>query len=360
MITRGWQIDNTRKTVKIGGVLQFRKMCPIITCNRHFDSGLPMDNQTNNQIETSGEYLPPAKISERLESALKASKSPATIRAYKTAWKAWTDWAGNRGEFWLPVTAFPADPNHVAEYLAARVDQGAGMATLRMACSSIGEAHRLNGRSNPCDSAIVKTAMQGFQRQAADKGIKTKQAKGLTSEAVATIRGNLNGLVEIKLKAALTMAIVSIASEAGLRISEMAALCWESITEDETDSSGGGLISINRSKTDQDGEGAVVAITAAAMQDLERLAGLRGNRDPKASIFGLSDRQISRRISGAAKAAGLGDGFSGHSGRVGMAQRMTRNQAPIAAVMRQGRWTTTRMVGRYTRNESAGEARRYL
>ena len=56
----------------------------------------------------------------------------------------------------------------------------------------------------------------------------------------------------------------------------------------------------------------------------------------------------------------LGEGFSGHSRRVGMAQRMTRNGAPATAVMRQGRWSTSRMVARYTRNETAWEALRYL
>lgn len=305
-----------------------------------------------NQIEPSASILP-AEMSDRLEAALQASKAPATIRAYRTAWNAWTDWAAS--------LAFPADPHNVAEYLARRVDQGAGMATIRMACAAISEAHRLGNRANPCDSALVKAAVAGLQRQAAAKGIKVRQAKGLTSEGVAAIRGSFGGAVETSLKNALTMALVSVASEAGLRISELAALTWADVAVDETDSSGGGLVSIRKSKTDQDGQGAVVAVTAAAMQDLDRLAALRGNvPDPQSPVFDLSDRQISRRISAAAKAAGLGDGYSGHSGRVGMAQRMTRNQAPIAAVMRQGRWTTTRMVGRYTRNENASEARRYL
>ena len=31
-----------------------------------------------------------------------------------------------------------------------------------------------------------------------------------------------------------------------------------------------------------------------------------------------------------------------------------------AAVMRQGRWASARMVARYTRNEAASEALRYL
>ena len=200
--------------------------------------------------------------------------------------------------------------------------------------------------------------MSGFARQAADQGVSVKQAKGLTSEAVAAIRGNLNGAAETSPKHASTMALVSIASEAGLRISELAALKWADVALDETDTDGGGLVSIRKSKTDQEGGGAVVAVTWQAMADLDRLARLRG-RDPKAKVFGLSDRQISRRMA-AAKAAGLGDGYSGHSGCVGIAQRMTQNQAPIAAVMRQGRWESTRMVARYTRNESASEARRYF
>ena len=43
-----------------------------------------------------------------------------------------------------------------------------------------------------------------------------------------------------------------------------------------------------------------------------------------------------------------------------MAITMTCNGAPAAAVMRQGRWSTTRMVATYTRNETAGAALKYL
>ena len=63
-------------------------------------------------------------------------------------------------------------------------------------------------------------------------------------------------------------------------------------------------------------------------------------------MFGLSEQHINRRIKAAALAAGLGDGFSGHSGRVGMARRMTRNGAPLPVVMRQGRWESERMPAR--------------
>ena len=258
-----------------------------------------------------------------------------------------------RGITATPV--LPADSEHAASFLAAQFAGGASVPTLRMACAAIGEAHRLAGQINPCAAPIVKTAMQGFARQAAESKA-VKQARGLTSEAVAVIRAHLD-LQRNREKAIKTMAIVSVVSEAGLRRSEAAALRWSDI-ERENDESG--RVTIRRSKTDPTGAGAVVAITATAMADLDRLREFEKSPADSDFVFGLQGRQIANRIAAVAKAAGLGAGFGGHSGRVGMALRMTRNGAPAATVMRQGRWSTTRMVARYTRNESAGEALRYL
>ena len=57
-------------------------------------------------------------------------------------------------------------------------------------------------------------------------------------------------------------------------------------------------------------------------------------------VFGLSESQIARRVKAIAKAAGLEDWdlFSGHSGRVGMSRRMSRNGARTHEIERQGRW----------------------
>ena len=292
----------------------------------------------------------PAGSRDPLIAALAASKAPETRRAYRTAWTFWSDRAGDHG---YPV--LPADSEHAASFLAARFAGGASISILRVACAAIGEAHRLAGQINPCAAPIIKTAMQGFAWQAAETKT-VKQARGLTSEAVAVIRAHLD-LHPNRQKAAKTMAIVSVVSEAGSRRSEAAALRWSDI-ERETDETG--RITIRRSKTDPTGAGAIIAITATATADLDRLREPQESPRESDSVFGLKDRQIANRIAAVAKAAGLGAGFGGHSGRVGMALRMTRNGAPAATVMRQGRWSTTRMVARYTRNESAGEALRYL
>ena len=57
-------------------------------------------------------------------------------------------------------------------------------------------------------------------------------------------------------------------SDAGLRVSEAAQLRWSDILDTDTDA---GLVYIERSKTDQTGEGAYVAITAETLVALKRL-----------------------------------------------------------------------------------------
>ena len=78
------------------------------------------------------------------------------------------------------------------------------------------------------------------------------------------------------------------------------------------------------------------------------------------SVFGLTGEGLANRVPAAAKAAGLGGNFSGHSGRVGMARRMVVAGAPNAVVQQQGRWRHGDMVTRYTRSEAAGEALKWL
>ena len=140
-------------------------------------------------------------------------------------------------------------------------------------------------------------------------------------------------------------------SDGGLRRSEASSLTWGDVQRWDD---GSGRITVIRSKTDAEAQGATVAITPTAMQALSaiRPVGVGG----EVKVFGLSESQIAR-------AAGLADWelFSGHSGRVGMARRMAQNGAPTHEIERQGRWKQGGgMVGRYTRGETAGSALRYL
>ena len=72
--------------------------------------------------------------------------------------------------------------------------------------------------------------------------------------------------------------------------------------------------------------------------------------DANAPVFGLSVSQLNRRI----LVAGLGKGFSGHSGRVGMAQDLAATGVELPALMTAGQWKSSQMPARYTEQQAAG------
>ena len=151
---------------------------------------------------------------------------------------------------------------------------------------------------------------------------------------------------------------MAVFSDAGLRRSEAVALTWGDVQRWDD---GSGRITVVRSKTDAEAQGAVVAVTPAAMDALSaiRPAGVGGEREGVRAV-GVADRPAGE---GHRQGRGLENWefFSGHSGRVGMARRMAQNGAPTHEIERQGRWKQGGgMVGRYTRGESAGSALRYL
>ena len=89
---------------------------------------------------------------------------------------------------------------------------------------------------------------------------------------------------------------------------------------------------------------AITPETLAALKRLRQDSGLMPDAD--APVFGLSMSQKSRRVDGMAKAAGLGDGYTSHSGRVGLTIRMTRRGAPLQAVQTHVRWKSPSMPAR--------------
>ena len=139
-----------------------------------------------------------------------------------------------------------------------------------------------------------------------------------------------------------TLAIIGVLADGCLRRSEAAALTWGEV---EFWPDGTGRITIRKGKNQPDLQ--TVAVTSATARAMQEVKGL----DPTATtlVFGLTGEALANRARAAARAAGLGDRFTGHSAG-----------APNAAVQNQGRWKHGDMVARYTRGESAGEALKWL
>ena len=290
---------------------------------------------------------------DNLTAVLGHEVAPNTMKNYRVQWNNFINWAAGKG-----VRALPADPRHVAAYLAERIEEhGHKPATLRAAAAAIAFIHRSAGQDDPCASPEVKRTLRSATRKA---GRSQKQAQALTDEALVAIRstacsprpgrgGRPEGRETARCRGNLDIALISLMRDAMLRVSEAAVLTWSDIV---SEADGTGRLLIRRSKTDSEGEGAVGFLSVPTMEALRLICGARVSTD---SVFGLRPNQISRRIKQAAQAAGLGNGFSGHSPRVGMARDLARAGIELPSLMNAGRWRTPAMPAHYTRNETAGK-----
>ena len=75
---------------------------------------------------------------------------------------------------------------------------------------------------------------------------------------------------------------------------------------------------------------------------------------PGDSVFGISGSQVNRSIAAATHAAGLGEGFSGHSPRVGTAQDLAAAGTAPPELIQAGWWNSSAMPALCARAQSAG------
>ena len=298
------------------------------------------------------------EAAQAVASGLRDAKADNTRRSYASAWRRFQGWADAGGH-----PALPATPQTVALYLGHLAANGKSLATIQQVRSAISHRHTTAGvqkADNPALHPVVAEALKGWRNRAPAP----KQAGALTADALARVRevlrlprrgrgGHMESLETAHRRAALALAIIGVLADGGLRRSEAAALTWGDV---ELWADGSGQLTIKKGKNQPEPQ--TVAVTPATARALRET--LPDDVDPAALVFGLTGEALANRVRAAARAAGLGDGFTGHSGRIGMARRMVAAGAPNAAVQRQGRWKHGDMVARYTRGEAAGEALKWL
>ena len=287
--------------------------------------------------------------------------SPHTHRAYAGAWSRFVEWTSARG-----LSSLPADPAILLLHLQYLAGKGKATSTIRTAASAVSAAHRaagFRGGGNPAAHEDVKDFLRGVEREAPPQ----RQAAAMMPDVISAIRatartprrgrgGRMENSETAEARARVDVALALTLRDGGLRVSEAAALTWKDVVRW---ADGSGRLTILRSKTDQEGRGAVVAVTPAGLRALDAIR--PENPGDGDRVFRLSIRQMANRIRDAVAAAGLeGDVFSGHSGRVGLARMMSGAGAPTETTMRQGRWKSAEMVRRYTRAETAGAALQWM
>lgn len=161
----------------------------------------------------------------------------------------------------------PAGEARVVAYVEDCEGRGLKPATVARRLSSLAVAHHLLGAPSPTNASVVRDAVRSLRRRA---GIRQRQAgplrfgEGIGREAVKGF--TLSALLEAcgrDVAGLRDAALLSLGYDAGLRVSELVAVCVEDI---EPRDDGSALLELPRSKTDQQGEGAFVWLSPDTMR----------------------------------------------------------------------------------------------
>lgn len=293
------------------------------------------------------------------------ARSPGTRRTYRSAWGQYGAWCARLG-----LAPLSGDPQLVGLYLTAAAERLA-VATLQVHLAAIVTAHRLVGLSLDPGHPAIAVLMDGIRRR---KG--TRPAAPATPLTLDLLRAMVRAQPDSPL-GWRNRAILLTGFGGALRRSEIVALDAGDVAFIEGK---GVVLTIRRSKSDQQGAGAAVAIWRAddpdlcAARALSRWLALRRPAGPQDPLFvglrpggalagrRLSDKTVVRLVKDSAEAVGaadpgLTDGFagaarrySGHSLRAGLATAAAEAEAQLHDVMRQTRHSSADMARRYMRS----------
>ena len=291
---------------------------------------------------------------ERIDEVRSRAKADKTLQAYGDWWQRFLRWVEEHGL----STTMPIDAEILALYLTVHREKYK-FNTLGVVKKAVRHAHLSAGFNSPTDEEVVVEVMAGLKRE--KRGEVVDQAEPLTRDKLARIiatarlrrpRGRGIEREENALERGnMDIALVHVQFDGMLRLEELVELRWGDIEYNPDGESG--VAYIRHSKTDQEGKGAVQWMSPGAMS---ALAAIRP-RDARASdeIFPFDTRIARMHINRAAFHAGLGEGISGHSARVGMTQELVRAGIGEVKIIQAGRWKNSDMVSYYSRKLTPSE-----
>jgi integrase len=274
---------------------------------------------------------------------IEAATAPNTRRAYDSDLRHFLAWGAS----------LPASADIVARYLAAHATTHA-VATLSRHLVAIRCAHALRGLPDPVRSELVRLTFRGIRRA---HGRPQRRAAALIAEEMAAITASLGDSVrDIRDRALLLIGFAG-----AFRRSELSRIDLGSI--ERTDP--GIVITVRRSKTDQEGQSRQVAISRGrdpicpikALDQWLELSGIsegpvfrpvtqRGHVLPGQ----LSGDSIASIVKQRVKAIGLDPTrYSGHSLRAGFVTSAARAGTPAWQIKAQTGHASDALVGRYIR-----------
>ena len=278
---------------------------------------------------------------------------PRTRELYTLYRDQFRAWMSGRGVDLAP----PIDPLYVAVFLVDEHERGLSSGSLSNHLKAINAFHKAAGLPQPGEDPVVRRTLGALNRLLRDQEV--KQARGLLPHHIVEIERTAKEPVcnespaNAEARGARDIALVRVMFDAMLRRETVVALRWRRITHAEDGVSG--VLLVPYGKTDQEGEGQHRHLSPGTMSALDAIRPESPDPDGRPFIQ-TTTGSVGRRIKRIASLAGLGDDFSGHSPRVGMAQTLVAAGFSVAMVAQAGGWTDVDMVLRYSSKIEPGRA----
>ena len=280
------------------------------------------------------------QIPEETESLIKVSVSENTLKAYQRALHNLETWLSGR----------TLSDALLAEYITNLHKTGKTPATIGQAVAAV--KWQLKHQSQEITNfPITHATLAGIRRAGKDRG--RGQVDGLTWQDVE--RMCILAEVENTLAGLRDAAMIRLMSDCLLRVSEVVAVNVDDLKEK--------TLTLQSSKTDQDGTGESLYVCDATRDVLDRYRDRaditdgavfrhirRGDHIQPNRITAHSARRIIKKRAAVADVEGF---ISGHSLRVGSAVSLAQAGATVVDMQVAGRWKSSEMPAHYAKAELA-------
>ena len=275
----------------------------------------------------------------RVSAAISASHAESTRLVYAHTWAVWEHWCTGRG-----ICPLPGDPAALCAYLVERAAEGIAVKSLDPACTTIRHVHLLRGLDNPAEHETVRQVRLGLRRIYGTAP--RRLARPLSADEIGQIVAPIDRTTPIGARDA---AMILLGFASAMPGAELVAL---TLADVETKPAGV-LLTVRRSKTDQDGNGQVVAVAygkRAATDPVSALETWRHTRGEEPgplftrvwprhiSLEPLAPNLVARMLRARAVVAGLDDTrVTAHSLRAGHATTAAAAGVPLSRIAAQTR-----------------------
>src|SRR3954471_6726139 len=287
---------------------------------------------------------------ENVKTYLDSARSRNTIRGYRSGFAQFRDWCARAN-----LCPLPASEATIAMYLSAEAGR-LKAATLAHRLAAISKAHKTAGHPSPIkDNVLISETLKGIKR--VHGSAQVQKAPVMTEDLRTMLRA-----IPPTLQGIRDRAVLLVGFSGAFRRSELVSFDVSAVAF----TSEGMLITLLRSKTDQEGQGRQVAIPEGQHQETCPVRALRTwltaaiitegpifrsvNRHSQPSKERLTDHSVGLIVKRYAKLIGLAHAdFSGHSLRAGFVTSAARAGEPERRIMRQTGHKSIEMVLRYVR-----------